>query len=158
MRTYEKVFGVDHINTAGTIHNLGNVYACQGKYNYAIACYERALKVFQRETRLHPDTASVHECIAVGLLQHLRILLNEMSNIGVTYHVQGQIEDATKLRETVPTGSYEEVGEDHLDTPSAMANLRLTHHVIGRRDDAAKLRETVLEARRRLLGMSIWIR
>ena len=37
LRIYENAFGVDHINTASTINNLGNTYDIQGKYDEAIA-------------------------------------------------------------------------------------------------------------------------
>ena len=36
IKIYEKAFGVDHINTAGTINNLGITYRHQGKYDEAI--------------------------------------------------------------------------------------------------------------------------
>jgi tetratricopeptide (TPR) repeat protein len=38
---------MDHINTADTINNLGSTYDSQGKYDEAIAQYERALKIFE---------------------------------------------------------------------------------------------------------------
>ena len=36
---------MDHINTADTINNLGLTYQHQGKYELAIAQYERALRI-----------------------------------------------------------------------------------------------------------------
>ena len=48
MRIKEKAFGVDHINTADTINNLGITYKSQGKYDEAIAQYERALKIKEK--------------------------------------------------------------------------------------------------------------
>ena len=45
---YGREFGVDHINSANTIDNIGEVYRQQGKYAEAISWYERAVKIIER--------------------------------------------------------------------------------------------------------------
>ena len=64
----EKAFGVDHINTADTINNLGSTYDSQGKYDEAIAQYERALRIKEKAFGVdHINTADT------------------INNLGITY-------------------------------------------------------------------------
>src|SRR5436305_14613150 len=49
LKIYDREFEADHINSAKTINNLGNVYNSQGNYKEAISYYERALKIKDRE-------------------------------------------------------------------------------------------------------------
>ena len=57
MSIKQKAFGVDHINTANTINNLGNTYDSKSKYDEAIAQYERALRIYEACLPLHHHTA-----------------------------------------------------------------------------------------------------
>jgi len=60
-------FGADHINTASTINNLGNTYTHQGKYDEAIAQYERALRI--KEKAFGADHINTADTIMnIGLL------------------------------------------------------------------------------------------
>ena len=46
MRIKEKAFGLDHINIASIVYNLGLTYETQGKCDEAIAQYQRALQIY----------------------------------------------------------------------------------------------------------------
>src|SRR5579859_4320469 len=48
LRIYEKAFGVDHINTATTINNLGLTFHRQGKHDKAISHYKRVLRIYEK--------------------------------------------------------------------------------------------------------------
>ena len=70
----EYKYGVDHINTANTINNLGNTYDSQGKYEEAIGQYERALKIYEKAFGVdHINTADT------------------INNLGNTYSQSGQV-------------------------------------------------------------------
>ena len=49
LKICDREFGVDHINSTGTIMGIGTCYGKQGKYNEAMSYYERALKIYDRE-------------------------------------------------------------------------------------------------------------
>src|SRR5579859_7906240 len=73
LRIKENAFGVDHINTASTINNLGLTYDSQGKYDEAISQYERALRIKEKAFGVdHINTAGT------------------INNLGNTYHSQGK--------------------------------------------------------------------
>ena len=44
----DQKFGIDHINSAGTIMGIGVTYHSQGKYNEAITQYQRALRIYEK--------------------------------------------------------------------------------------------------------------
>ena len=72
LKINEREFGVDHINSASTIMNIGRVYDSQGKYADAISWYERALKINEREFGVdHINSAAM------------------IANIGLVYLEQG---------------------------------------------------------------------
>ena len=69
LKIYEREFGVDHINSASTINNIGIVYDSQGKYAEAISWYERALKIKEREFGVdHINSANTINNIGIRLL------------------------------------------------------------------------------------------
>ena len=70
-------FGVDHIDSAGTIMAIGNVYQSQGRYDEAIAQYERALRIY--ETAFGVDHINTADTI---------------NNLGITYYSQGKYDEA----------------------------------------------------------------
>lgn len=49
LKILEREFGVDHIDSANMINNIGAVYRQQGKYAKAISWYERALNIKERK-------------------------------------------------------------------------------------------------------------
>ena len=97
---------MDHINTANTINNLGSTYASQGKYDEAIAHYERALRIKEKAFGVdHINTADT------------------IMNIGLLFKSHGQIKPARSqlLR------SYQifksNLGELHPHTQKALSQL-----------------------------------
>jgi Tfp pilus assembly protein PilF len=53
LKGFEKALGPDHTLTLDTVHNLGVLYADQGKLDKAEEMYQRALKGFEKA--LDPD-------------------------------------------------------------------------------------------------------
>jgi tetratricopeptide (TPR) repeat protein len=71
LRIFENKFGVDHINTVPKLDNLGTTYSRQGKYDEAIAYYERSLRIKERAFGVdHINTAPT------------------INNLGITYYSQ----------------------------------------------------------------------
>ena len=98
---------MDHINSAGTLNNIGEVYREQGKYPEAISWYERALKIFEREFGVdHINSA------------------NTIMNIGSVYSAQGKYAEAISWYERALKIKEREFGVDHV-------NSAITLHTIG---------------------------
>jgi tetratricopeptide (TPR) repeat protein len=73
----EEIFGVNDVDTAQLIHNLGLVYDEQGKYNEAITQYQRALRIKEKAFGVdHINTA------------------NTINNLGMTIRHQGKYDEA----------------------------------------------------------------
>jgi tetratricopeptide (TPR) repeat protein len=78
--------------------------------------------------------------------------LTLMRNLALTYHMQGQWDEAVKLHKTALEDHKMVLGERHPDTLTVMNNLASSYRNQGRWKEAAKLEETVLEARKAVLG------
>src|SRR5207248_845532 len=121
LRIYEKAFGVDHINTADTINNLGNTYAKQGKYDETITEYQWALRIYEK---------------AFGV-DHINSACTIMS-IGLLFESQGQI----KLARSQLLRGYQifksNLGELHPHTQKALSQL----HDSWEEGDSEDIKET----------------
>ena len=80
LQIYENTFGMDHVNTANAINNLGLAYDSEGKYDAAIAQYEQSLWIKKN---------------AFGL-DHIKTAGTVM-NIGSTYQSQGKYDEAIAI-------------------------------------------------------------
>ena len=87
---------MDHINTANTINNLATTYDSQGKYDEAIAQYERALRIKENAFGVdHINTAKTITNIGLFHLSQGRMQLASeylsrgysifQPNLGVTH-------------------------------------------------------------------------
>jgi tetratricopeptide (TPR) repeat protein len=108
LRIKEKAFGVDHINTANTMNNLGFTYHSQGKYEEAISQYERALRIYEKAFGVdHIDSA------------------NTINNLGSTYYNQGKYDKAIAQYE-LALRIYEKVfGVDHINSADTILSIGL---------------------------------
>src|SRR5579859_1716014 len=106
LRIKEKEFGVDHINTADTINNLGLTYDSQGKYDEAISQYERALRI--KEKAFGVDYINAADTIM---------------NIGSTYYSQGKYNEAILQCERALRIYEKAFGVDHINTAGTINNL-----------------------------------
>jgi tetratricopeptide (TPR) repeat protein len=114
LRNIEKVFGVDHINTAYTISNLGSTYSSQGKYDEAIAHYERSLRIEEKSFGVdHINTADT------------------INNLGNTYYRQGKYDEAIAHYERSLRINEKAFGVDHMHTARTIMNIGLHHKLQG---------------------------
>jgi tetratricopeptide (TPR) repeat protein len=100
---YEKVFGVDHINTADTINNIG--IACQDQ-ELAIEHYKRALRI--RETAFGADHIST---------------VSTLINLGSTCHSQRNYPEAISLLERALAIKERTFGVGDINTASLIMLL-----------------------------------
>ena len=129
LRIYKKAFGVNHINTADTIHNLGNTYDSQGKYDEAIAQYERALRIYEKAFGVdHINTA------------------NTINNLGITYRHQGKYDEEIAQYERALRIKEKAFGVDHINTAKTIMNIGLFY----KSRDQAHLAEVWLLRGRRI--------
>jgi tetratricopeptide (TPR) repeat protein len=112
LRIKEKAFGVDHINTANVITNLGNTYSRQGKYDEAIPKYERALRIYEECLPLHPSTSQIAFNIGIAALKSST---NQESS--------SNLKSAPKyLRKSVFTLDQEKLLADRFEIMESVAN------------------------------------
>ncbi len=99
----------DNQNTLNAVHNLGLLYADQGKMEEAEAMYQRALKGFEK---------------AWGP-EHT-FMLNTVNNLGGLYAKQGKMKEAEVMYRRALKGREKAWGPEHtstLDTVNNLANL-----------------------------------
>ena len=99
----------DNQNTLNAVHNLGNLYANQGKMEEAEAMYRRALKGYEKACG--PEHTST---------------LDMINNLGALYADQGKMEEAEIMYQQALNGYEKAWGPKHtstLDTVNNLANL-----------------------------------
>ena len=132
----ENAFGVDHINTANTINNLGSTYDSQGKYDEAIVQYQRALRIFENAFGVdHINTADT------------------INNLGLTYHRQGKYNEAIVQYQRALRIYENAFGVDHINTADTINNLGLTYDSQGKDDEAIAQYQRALRIYENALGV-----
>ena len=89
-------FGMDHVNYAIALNNLGMVYRHQGKYAEVDPLFQRALAI--RESKLgkdHPEVA------------------NSLNNLALVYSDQGKYAEAIPLYQRALAIAETKLGKDH---------------------------------------------
>ncbi|WAO94547.1 AAA domain-containing protein [Fusarium falciforme] len=172
-----EALGEKHLDTIGSMANLGATYHAQGLYDEAEKLKDEALKLRRvMFGEKHPDTissmanlaATYHaqgrhgedEEIAVKVLDLRREVLGEkhpdtissMADLAATYHAQGRYDEAEEIAVKVLGLRREVIGEKHPDTIGSMANLGATYHAQGRQGEAEEIAAKVLDLRREVLG------
>src|SRR5436190_21668646 len=97
---------MDHINTANTINSIVHTYHSKGKYDQAIAQYERALRI--KETTFGVD--------------HINTA-NTIMNLGITYRHQGKYDQAIAQYERALRIYETAFGVDHVNSASTTHNV-----------------------------------
>lgn len=95
---YENLRGPDHPDVADTLHNLGNVLAEVDQNDEALAAYERALVILQKE-RDDPSLASL-------LYDYGDLLIRKPDHAKAEQFLQRSLAIGTKARADSPNLSY----------------------------------------------------
>jgi tetratricopeptide (TPR) repeat protein/transcriptional regulator with XRE-family HTH domain len=131
----ERAFGAEHVETAASLDNLGELLHEQGDLAAARDMHERALAV--RERMLGPD----HSDTAVGL-----------NNLAMVLRDQGDVAAARPLLERALAIRERALGPDHPDTAFNLSSLGILLDAQGDRAAARGMFERALAIRERLLG------
>jgi tetratricopeptide (TPR) repeat protein len=116
-------------------HNLGILYADQGKLAEAEKMYLRALQGY--EEALGPDHTST---------------LNTVNNLGLLYADQGKLAEAEKMYLRALRGKEEALGPDHTSTLDTVNNLGLLYADQGKLAEAEKMYLRALQGCEEALG------
>ncbi|KAF8446939.1 hypothetical protein BGX38DRAFT_615123 [Terfezia claveryi] len=133
---YEKVFGVGHLETLTTVHNMASVYDDQGQYGKALEWYGRALAGQEKALGAdHPNT------------------LTTVNNMAAVFQTQGQYEKALKWYGRAFAGSETALGVDHPDTLTTVHNMALVFDKQGQYEKALEWYGRALTGQEKALGV-----
>ena len=131
----ERVLGPDHLETAGSLNDLGILLDKQGHLAEARAMAERALTI--REKTLGPE----HPLTATSL-----------NNLAVVLTGQGELAAARPLRERALAIFEKALGPEHFRTANNLNNLAALMLAQGDSQAARPLLERALPIREKVLG------
>ncbi|KIN06734.1 hypothetical protein OIDMADRAFT_156216 [Oidiodendron maius Zn] len=120
------------------LHNLGDLYADQGKLAEAEKMYIRALR--GKEEALGPDHIST---------------LNTVNNLGLLYAGQGKLAEAEKMYIRALRGYEDALGPDHTSTLNTVNNLGLLYTDQGKLAEAEKMYIRALRGYEDALGLEL---
>jgi tetratricopeptide (TPR) repeat protein len=100
LQGYEKARGPEHTSTLGTVNNLGNLYAEQGKLDKAEQMYQQALQGFK--SALSTDNIMTYPPA-----------LRTIQNLGSLFESQGNVTKARAMYSDAFIGSEKVFGPDH---------------------------------------------
>jgi tetratricopeptide (TPR) repeat protein len=173
----EKTLGPDHESTLDTIHNLGKLYAGQGKMMAAEEMCQWALR--GREKTLGPEhTSTLATVNNLGLLyaeqgriaaaeeMYLRALrgyentpgpertsaLMLLNNLGILYRNQAKVTAAKEMFQRALRGKEEAWGPKHTSTLYTVINLGNLYADQGKMADAEEMYQRALQGYEESLG------
>jgi eukaryotic-like serine/threonine-protein kinase len=133
--TRRRTLGEEHLDTLGSINNLGILLRAQGKLAEAEGYFRQALETRRRLLgEEHPDT------------------LGSINNLGGLLRDQGKLAEAEPFYRAALKGHRRTLGEEHADTLGSINNLGILLRAQGKLAEAEPFYRETLEVRRRLLG------
>jgi tetratricopeptide (TPR) repeat protein len=126
---------IDVTRMEWALHNLGLLYADQGKLAEAEKMYERALR--EKEEALGPIHTST---------------LDTVNALGNLYSNQGKLAEAEKMYERALRGKEEALGPTHTSTFDTVNNLGLLFADQGKLAEAEKMYQRALQGTEEALG------
>ena len=160
----EQTLGLDHPDTATTLHNLARLYRYQGQYSQAEPLYLRALAIRERALGFdHPETAITLENLALfymaqGQYSQAEALLNRtlaikervfgpnhpdtadtLDYLAQLYQDQGKYAQAEPLFLRTLTITEQTLGHDHIYTAATSNNLAHLYDLQGKYTQAEPL-------------------
>jgi tetratricopeptide (TPR) repeat protein len=116
-------------------HNLGLLYADQGKLDEAEKMYQRALQGMEKAWG--PDHTST---------------LSTVNNLGNLYKSQGKLDEAEKMYQRALQGKEKAWGPDHTSTLNTVSNLGVLYADQGKLDEAEKMYQRALQGMEKAWG------
>jgi|GEM_PF-1766048 len=132
----ERLYGIEHPNTASSYNNIGNVYSDKGDYDSALDFYNKALQIRKKVLGLeHLDTAMSY------------------NNIGSVYSDKGDYDSALDFYNKA-LQIYEKVlGLEHPNTASSYNNIGNVYSDKGDYDSALDFHNKALQIYEKVLGL-----
>lgn len=135
LRTWERVLGEEHPDTAVNYNNLAYVYERQGEYKQAEELYKKVLDINEKVLgKKHSDTATSY------------------NNLAYIYQCQKDDGKAQKLYEKSLQISKRVLGENHPQTALLYNNLAYMYARQGKYEKAEELYKKCIRIRERFLG------
>ncbi|KAK7177848.1 NB-ARC and TPR domain protein [Paraphaeosphaeria sporulosa] len=125
----------DILGIEWALHNLGDLYANQGKLVEAEAMYSRALQ--GKEEALGPKHTST---------------LDTVNNLGMLYANQGKLAEAEAMYSRALQGYEEALGPKHTSTLNTVNNLGMLYANQGKLAEAETMYSQALQGREEALG------
>jgi tetratricopeptide (TPR) repeat protein len=166
----EQALGPDHLDVAGPLINLANVYAFQGKYEKAEPLYQRALHIREQGLgSLHPDVAVLLHDLAdlyadqnkykeAELLYQRALQIREptlglynwltattLNNLGTLYARQGEYMRAEQSFLQVQQILEQLLGPSHFRLGYPLSNLALIYAEQGKNELSVPLFQRALQ-------------
>ena len=133
----EKLYGLEHPDTASSYNNIGNVYYCKGSYDTALEYHFKVLSIREKVLGLeHPDTARSY------------------NNIGNVYYWKGSYDTALEYNLKALAIREKVLGLEHPDTATSYNNIGVVYSDKGDCDTALEYNLKALAIREKKLGES----
>ncbi|RFU30805.1 hypothetical protein B7463_g5540, partial [Scytalidium lignicola] len=116
------------------LHNLGELFADQGKLYEAEKMHQRALQGRER---------------TLGTNHNLT--LNTVNSLGLIYADQGKLDEAEKMYRRALQGRERTLGPDHASTLNTVSNLGRLYTMQGKLDEAEKMHQRALQGKEKVL-------
>ncbi len=132
---HKTAFGLHHIVTLDTVHNLGMLYREQGDQAQAEVMLERALAGYEK---------------ALGL-DHVSTL-STVHNLGILYRGQGKLDEAERMYVQALDEYQKALGPDHVSTLNTVHSLGIFYREQGKLVKAEPMLVRALVEKEKALG------
>ncbi len=122
LRKLDTSDGIGHSGSNDAFHNLGDLYADQGKMAEAEKMYQRALEGYEKAWG--PEHTSI---------------LDTVNNLGLLYADQGKMAEAEKMYQRALEGKEKAWGPEHTSTLTTVNNLGILYADQGKLAEAEKM-------------------
>ncbi|KFY90176.1 hypothetical protein V498_06140, partial [Pseudogymnoascus sp. VKM F-4517 (FW-2822)] len=136
VEAYEKVLGLEQLDTLNSVNDLGLVLERQGKYEEAEAMHRRALEGKEKVLGVeHPST------------------LISINNLGLVLLSQSKYEEAEAMNWRALKGKEKVLGLEHPETLTSVDNLGLVLSRQGKYEQAEAMHRRALEGKEKVVGV-----
>ena len=130
----QQKYGENHPDVAIGYNNIGHIYLNLGKYDKAIECYQKALKIWLRVNKNHPDLATSYH------------------NIGLAHAHLGKYDEAIDFYQKALEIVIPVLGEKHSDARICYDNLSSAYRCLKDSNKELEFRKKALKIRLSVLG------
>ena len=131
----ERLYGLEHPDTATSYNNIGYVYKCLGDYDKALEYYSKDMAICEKVLgKEHPDTATSY------------------NNIGGVYYSLGDYDKALEYYFKALAIREKVIGKEHPDTATSYNNIGYVYKCLGDYDKALEYYSKDMAINEKVLG------